>query len=937
MRLFKKISLLLIVVICFKLLGQEHPPIQVYQPNDYGAENQNWSFSQTEDKFIYVANNRGLLEFNGSRWNLYPSPNNTIMRSVSVMDHLIYTGCYREFGYWEKNELGTLNYTNLSQRLSIEFLEDEEIWKIIHIDDWILFQSLQRIFIYDRKQNTYNIIKSDFNIYKMFQVENGIFFQDEKGSVFEISNSKPKLVIDKPKLEGRLLVNIFKFDDKLLLLSESNGFYVLHNGNLTKWDLAIDNTLTELKIYSAIMLSDSSFLLGTVSEGVLLLSNLGDVIYKLDQDSGLSNNTVLALFEDAQDNLWLGLENGINCINIGSPFSIYRNLRENIGAVNCAQVFEDNLYLGTNQGLYYRTRNANTEFKFINGTEGAVWSLQVLNNTLVCGHDSGTFTIKNGRANQFSEIRGTWGIKAIPNTSNLFLQGNYSGLYLVENTVNGFSVRNKVAGFDISSRFFEILDDWTVFVNHEYKGVFKLKLTDGATKAIEVTKEPSLKKGLKTSLVKYGDDVLYAHNSGVYRYDNNSNSFIKDSIYSTLFEENEYTSGKLMVVEESNTLWAASLRNLSYLEPTKLTNRPKVKKVPLPQYTRGDVAGYENLSHISENKYLYGNSSGYILIDLDKINQKPFRVNISSIGNSHIKSSDSLKYVNKVEYHEYDNKDNNFEFAFTVPEYKKYLVPEYQYKLSELYNEWSIWSTNSSEFFENLPAGDYTFLVRARIGDVMSQNSAEYRFKVEKPWYYSNKMIAVYVLFILLFSLMMHHIYKRYYKIQQRKLLVTKEREIHRKELENQQQIMRFRNEQLRQDIDTKNRELGMSTMSLIKKNEFLNTIKKELQAVDNVRNLKSVIKIIDRNLNDKDDWHLFEEAFNNADKDFLKKIKSMHPELTPNDLRLCAYLRLNLSSKEIAPLLNISNRSVEVKRYRLRKKLNLDHEANLSDYILEI
>ena len=155
--------------------------------------------------------------------------------------------------------------------------------------------------------------------------------------------------------------------------------------------------------------------------------------------------------------------------------------------------------------------------------------------------------------------------------------------------------------------------------------------------------------------------------------------------------------------------------------------------------------------------------------------------------------------------------------------------------------------------------------------------------------------------------------------------------------MENKQQLMRFNNEKLRQDIDNKNRELGMSTMSLIKKNEFLNSIKKELQSAEDNTSIKQVIKIIDRNLNNTDDWNVFEEAFNNADKDFLKKVKSIHPALTSNDLRLCAYLRLNLSSKEIAPLLNISARSVEVKRYRLRKKMDLAHESNLTDYILEI
>ena len=128
-----------------------------------------------------------------------------------------------------------------------------------------------------------------------------------------------------------------------------------------------------------------------------------------------------------------------------------------------------------------------------------------------------------------------------------------------------------------------------------------------------------------------------------------------------------------------------------------------------------------------------------------------------------------------------------------------------------------------------------------------------------------------------------------------------------------------------------------MSTMNLINKNELLNEIKKELVKAKRIEDLKSVIKLINNNLNTTDDWKLFEEAFNNADKDFLKKIKSIHPSLTSNDLRLCAYLRLNLSSKEIAPLLNISPKSVEVKRYRLRKKMNLEHDVNLTNYILQL
>ena len=167
-----------------------------------------------------------------------------------------------------------------------------------------------------------------------------------------------------------------------------------------------------------------------------------------------------------------------------------------------------------------------------------------------------------------------------------------------------------------------------------------------------------------------------------------------------------------------------------------------------------------------------------------------------------------------------------------------------------------------------------------------------------------------------------HNLYKVYFKRQQEALLLKSQKEMALSELESNQKLMKLKNEKLEIDIESKNRELAISTMSLIKKNEFLSTIKSELQGNNNPSDLKKVIKIIDNNINNTDDWKLFKEAFDNADKDF-ETCKRKAFELTPNDLKLCAYLRLNLSSKEIAPLLNISPRSVEVSDI-VEKKMDL-------------
>ncbi|MDD7885947.1 triple tyrosine motif-containing protein [Flavivirga sp. 57AJ16] len=921
--------------VCSFLYAQEHPPIKIFSPKDYGAETQNWSISQSKENYIYVANNKGLLEFNGANWQLYLSPNETIIRSVNVIDSLIYTGSNREFGYWQRNEFGLLYYTSLSKKLNVDFLEDEEFWNIISIDEYILFQSLKRIYIYNKTNNSYSIIDSETIIYKIFKVDETIYYQKTKDGIYKIEHGTSKLVSDHIVLKENRLVNVFNKNDNLLIETENNGFYILDNGILSKWHIPANQKLSEVSVFRSIQLKDKSFILGTRSDGILHLTADGHIDYNIDTSHGLGNNTVHCVFEDTENNIWLALENGINCVNLKSPFSIYTDEEGKIGTVYTSSIFNGNLYLGTNQGLFYKPLGRKDDFKLVEGIQEAVWFLTTIDNTLFCGHDTGTSIINNGKGEKIKGIQqGTWHIKSIDNKTDLLLQGNYDGLYIIQKVNNVWVLKNKIEGFDLSSKFFELYND-QVFVSHEYKGVFKIDVNHNFTKVISIEKVPGLGKELNSGIIKYNNDLLYAYQEGVLKYRADVGKFVKDTILSALFTKDEYTSGRLGFNKKTNTLWSFSKRDLNYISPGKLSNSPKLNKIPFSKSLPRGLTGYENISHLDNQRYLIGTSTGFIVIDLDKVSHKSYDISINQITKYSITKSPEI--VNKNITESFKNKDNNIKFTFSVVEFDKYLDTEYQYQLKGMYPNWSDWSPKPNTLFENLPYGDYVFNVRARVGNVITKNVASYSFNIERPWHLSNAMISAYAFLVLLFSFMMHHIYRRYYKKQREALLQKTTRELELKELENKQQFMRFNNEKLRQDINNKNRELGISTMSLIKKNEFLNSIKKELQNIDNVNSIKHVIKIIDRNLNNTDDWHVFEEAFNNADKDFLKKIKQEHPALTSNDLRLCAYLRLNLSSKEIAPLLNISIRSVEVKRYRLRKKMNLPHESSLTDYILEI
>jgi DNA-binding CsgD family transcriptional regulator/ligand-binding sensor domain-containing protein len=935
MNVFKKTIFYALILTVFFVHSQEIPPIDVFTPLDYNAEDQNWSISQSQNNFIYVANNKGLIEYNGASWKLYNSPNEGILRSVHVVEDRVYTGGYMDFGFWTKNQFGDLVYESLVENKNLKVKEDEEFWGIIDKEGFVLFQSFERIYIYSTTNKSLGIIESSSRINKIFKVNETIYFQKSGVGVFKIENGKDVFVTAALSNKNFEIINIFDNDNSLLLLTKEHGFFEFKNNKVENWDNDIQGVLSNVSIYSNTKLKDGSYLLGTISNGIIQLDSKGKIILQIDQSYGLSNNTVLSIKEDNEGNVWLGLDNGINVLNLNSPYREYKDKLGVLGTVYASLKTDQFLYLGTNQGLFYKEINSDSNFMSIPGTEGQVWCLKIVQGTLFCGHDKGTYIINNNRAEKIASEKGTWTIKNIDEKPNLLIQGNYRGFNILEKTAsNDWKFRNKINGFDMSSKFFEFSKPNEILVSHEHKGVFKIEIDSAYENVLKYKKLP-IYEGIKSSVFKYNNAVFYCFKGGVFYYDDKSTTFKKDSILSSLIRGGKYLSGKIISDQKGGKLWAFTQNEIIYLEPGKLTDKPEVNIIGISDEVRKSKSGYENILHLNDNKYLIGTTDGYLIIDVDKLDVSTHEIYLNNISyNSRYNEVIPLSLEDSPEL---KNKNNSIRFNYSITNYNKLVSTKYQFRLTGIYDAWSNWSPKAEVFFENLPFGDYRFEVRAMSGGVNSSNTASYSFTIEKPWYLKPLAIVLYVLLVVIAALLVHYFNRRYYKKQKQKLLQKKERELELEQLESQRQIMQFKNENLQLDIENKNRELGMATMNLVKRNEFLNNIKDELSQTKSLLEVKKVIKLINSNLNNSSDWQLFEEAFNNVDKDFMKKIKAQHPSITPNDLRLCAYLRLNLSSKEIAPLLNISHKSVEVKRYRLRKKMGLVHDQSLSNYIIEL
>jgi DNA-binding CsgD family transcriptional regulator len=271
-----------------------------------------------------------------------------------------------------------------------------------------------------------------------------------------------------------------------------------------------------------------------------------------------------------------------------------------------------------------------------------------------------------------------------------------------------------------------------------------------------------------------------------------------------------------------------------------------------------------------------------------------------------------------------------------------------QYRLKGLNKDWSNWGFINELNFPGLSSGNYVLELRSGDENQMVSETISKAFYIKPPWYLTNVAYGVYVLLIIFINFLYRRYFKRKNQNQMMVLKLEEEEKRRRQEerfkldrLEAEQKMLILREENLSLEIKKKNSELASSTLNNIKKNELLTNLIEDINKIDkDVLNsslhspIKKVIKKINNHLVDKDDWLAFELHFRNVHATFFGKLRNKHPDLSSNEIKLSSYLKLNLSSKEIASLMNISIRSVEQGRWRLRKKLDLPKDSNLVNYI---
>lgn len=498
------------------------PIVEDYTVADYGAGIQNWSIAQDSRGAIYVANNQGLLEFDGSHWVLHALPRQGIVRSVYVdANDRVYVGSYEEFGYFERDERTRFRYHSLKSRVKDFQFRNDEIWNICEHEGDVVFQSFGSLFCYDgnevvglRQQMPLNLFVYDGVCYSQ-QIDGGV-------SVFK--HRQLTTQIERPQTGNADVASIQPYTDgELLFFTTDRGVYHYNkvSGKVKPWKTSVDAELKKHSINRCVMTKDSIYVVGTIANGIYAIDRSGALLWQLNTEGQLRNNTVLGLYCDSKNNIWAALDEGVAFIRHSSPIYYYEPNSHKIGMVYDVLTHDGKAYIASNQGLYISEHG---DTRLVAGLDGQAWFVDDVEGQIICGHNRGTFEIVGDRAVLLSIVKGGMCMRPITmdDGRECLLEGNYVELSLYENGADGkWRFSHAIPGMHQMVKSLEIDHLGNIWAEHLRRGLYRLNLTDDGkrVKIVGVYERMNDDVDGKYVVFKMNGRVVFVNRAGFFTYE----------------------------------------------------------------------------------------------------------------------------------------------------------------------------------------------------------------------------------------------------------------------------------------------------------------------------------------------------------------------------------------------------------------------------------
>ena len=931
------LTILLVVAIGKTQAAVFRPVVTNYTTNDYGQEasQQNWDCSKDDNGYVYIANNNCLLRFDGYSWKRIALNGKAMIRSVHASGNRIYVGAFEEFGYFSRNELGEYIYSSLAnsnkEGSHVSLLNNEEPWVILENEGRIYFQTFSSIYIYDG-QGVQKLELNDKQPLFIFKAGNDIYMQAIKGDFYRIDGMRLTRLFSRETVGDDDIVGIFPLygsEHGIVMASIRHGLFVYNQGEITKMPTKIDTALSKMQVNKACSTRSGIIVLGTIQSGIWGISSQGDLLWHFNTENGLTDNAVLRLLCDKADNVWACLDEGISQIACGKP---YKNLTVNsqmssVGMVYDLHISGDNMLMATNQGIYEcNISQASSLPQLVMGTEGQNWHLTDINGELFAGNNSRTLRIKNGQVERIQKAEnGSTCLRQVYwHGEPVLIESTYNRLYVYRKKDNVWQQPEAIENFNHPIRQIEMDNDGSLWASNMQKGVYHLWLSDDLKQVTDIKHYNKLDSvDTRCFVTRFNDRIVLADDDRLYVFDRETNKIVP---YHALNDLLPSTSGITNIIAVNGKEWWVCSQKY-YMLVAKADDGYRLKKCISSKqlgmfgndcnalaYLKGDKV-YFNMAHgVACMDTASNYSENYFPLYLDYACFKDKRDTYHALSISDVTEGKAQV-------------DGNILMQFSCPNFGHEIM-KYRFTIHGKENH-VVESEEPRLVLPNISFGQYHIKVEAIGLDGKVHSTLDAGFVVPRPWFITWWAFLIYIIVILLCCWAIAQWNARRQLARQ-----------HLKMMEQERIIAEQRHQLLQQELSEKSKNLAAMSLDVAVKQNVIESLRDsiiEQKKKGNIsrNDMRAQLQRIQQTSSDKEFWDIFQQNFDLIHEHFFRNLKEQYPSLTANDLKFCALLRLNLSTKEIANFTNLSIRGVESARLRLRHKFQLSTEQNLVEYLI--
>ena len=909
-----------------------------YTTADYGSDAslQNWDITQDADGVIYIANNSCVLRYDGFSWqHIDPTGAGATVRSICSAGRRIYIGLHEELGFLEPDGYGNYHYAPLiSSTLShsgLTLKRDDEVWNICQLQSGeVVFQTFSAVYAFDGTTIRQVNHGGSYPLF-IFSLDGDLYIQAADGDLLRVGKDMTASVASRSTLADDDVMGISRTPDgRLLAITTRHGIFALDgHGHAVRVATAADALLTSGIVNRVCTTRQGNLVVGTIREGVFCIGNDGRLLWHYDTASGLNNDCVLRLLTDADDNVWVCMDNGVALVAHGTPYASLTSKANAIGMVYGLNISGNSLFMATNQGIYRTTLDGDATMTMMNGTEGQNWHLSLIGGTLFAGNNATTLMMSDGR---FTPLGGNESSTCMrPATDGqgrpVIIESTYARLHVYRRHDDRWAGPEMVEGFRHPLRQIEADADGTFWGADMNRGVYHIRLSHDLRSVERVDYYGSVDSlSARCFVTRIEDRVVINNGHRLYVWQNAKGTFEAfDDLNVLLPDASDVVN---IVASTDGRQWVCGKKGYTLLEKDADRRWRVVRHIPTALFgLQGNDVGATVLEH--DGRFYFNQSDGVVCFNplsaqlprrqpVLKLHKGTFtdrhgnhrELSTAALSRGHAKVDGNLTLQYSYPLYLPDATD----FRFTVSGPEVFVVSSREPVLH----------------LPNLHAGGAYEVITEVIdseGNVVATDAVS--FTMPRQWYLRWWALLAYLVLIALCSIGLARYLSRRQLARQ-----------HLKMLQQESIIAEQQKQLLEAELQVKSKDLAAISLEAAVKHNVINSISESIrqqqkQGLVPKNYLKAVLTRIRQTSGDDASWNLFMQNFDLIHEHFFRNLKQRYPQLTMGDLKLCGLLRLNLSTKEIASYTHLSVRGVESARLRLRRKFGLTGNQSLTEFLV--